>query len=292
MVQSLNFKAMYTFATTVIRRPNLMIPHLSVQTISDIDFVALKAYTNIRAIAFDKDHTLTAPYVNDIHPLVKDGLKLCIDTFGRTNVAILSNSAGTMDDIHYQNAIQIESSLGIPVIRHKTKKPGGIDEVMSHFSSTYTSSSNTNTSTVTHPSQVCMIGDRILTDIVFGNLYNMFTIHTAALPHVVNNYNNNNSNNNLPTTSTSTSSSSPPKDNWTAQLLRPLENQLLYRSTKQFGTKRSFFRNPIPHPAYDNMMTHRHSFMIVSSTTTTTSTKNVTTSTTSTTTDTEKITTK
>ena len=87
-----------------------------------------------------------------------------MDTFGRENVAILSNSAGTNDDVDDKDAIRMEETLGIPVIRHAIKKPGGIDEVLSHFATT-----------VTHPTQLCMVGDRILTDIVFGNLYNMLT---------------------------------------------------------------------------------------------------------------------
>ena len=255
MVQSLNTKAIYTFATMVLRRPNLMIPHVSVTTISDIDFVALKEYTNIRAIIFDKDHTLTTPYVNHIHPHTQYGLQSCMDAFGRSNVAILSNSAGTLDDIDDQDAIQIETSMGISVIRHTTKKPGGIEEVLSHF-----------TPHVTHPSQLCMIGDRILTDIVFGNLYNMFTIHTAALTNISPTapvFTTSSSSQNLPSSSLVTHK----KDNWTAQLLRPMEIKILYRSN-EFGKKRRYFTNPIPHPAYDHILTNRHTFVLSTSTTT------------------------
>jgi phosphatidylglycerophosphatase GEP4 len=213
MVQSLNTKAMYTFATVVLRRPNLMIPHVSVATISDIDFVSLKQYTDIRAVIFDKDHTITSPYANNIQ-----------------NVAILSNSAGTNDDTDYKDAIQMESSLGIPVIRHVAKKPGGIEEVMHHFSET-----------VSHPTQLCIVGDRVLTDIVFGNLHNMFTIHTAAFPPSDNH-----------------------KDNWTAQLFRPMENKVIYRSNV-FGMKRKFFSTPIPHPAYNHIVEKQQSFVLSSS---------------------------
>ena len=257
MVQSLNTKAMYTFATMVLRRPNLIVPHISVTTISDIDFVSLKKNTDIRAIIFDKDHTITLPYANHIHPHVEYGLRSCIDTFGCENVAILSNSAGTNDDIGYQDAIQIEESLGIPVIRHVTKKPGGIDEVMAHFA-TNTTRTTTTTTTVTHPTQLCMVGDRLLTDIVFGNIYNMLTIHTAALPYAVHEE--------PPISYSSSSSSDPPiphRDNWTAQLLRPLENKILYRSNI-FGMKRKLFTSPIPHPAYDNHIHNKQQTFVLS----------------------------
>jgi phosphatidylglycerophosphatase GEP4 len=221
MVQSLNTKAIVTFASVVIRRPNLLIPHISVPTISDINFQALQKYAGIQAVIFDKDHTLTAPYDNTIHPEAKFGLQSCIDTFGKNNVAILSNSAGTNDDPQYKDAIAIEESIGISVIRHAVKKPGGIDEVLQHFR-------NSNTCD-TDPTTICMIGDRILTDIVFGNLYNMVTIHTHAFAD----------------------STSIRKDNWTAKIIRPIENKLLY--TRSFGKRRRIFATPTVHAKMQQM---------------------------------------
>jgi Mitochondrial PGP phosphatase len=73
--------------------------------------------------------------------------------------AILSNSAGTRDDKDYRDAQFIEESLGIAVIKHEEKKPGGLNELMQHFEG------------ITDPATVCVVGDRILTDVVFGNLY-------------------------------------------------------------------------------------------------------------------------
>lgn len=37
------------------------------------------------------------------------------------------------DDPDYADAIRIETALGIPVLRHDEKKPGGIDEVLAFF---------------------------------------------------------------------------------------------------------------------------------------------------------------
>jgi phosphatidylglycerophosphatase GEP4 len=211
MVQSLNTKAIVTLAS-VLRRPSLMIPHISVPTISGIDFRALQEYAGIKAIIFDKDHTLTAPYDNEVHPQAKFGLQSCIDIFDISNVAILSNSAGTNDDEHHKDALTVEESIGISVIRHTIKKPGGIDEVVEHFRSRSTSTTSID------PSSMCMIGDRILTDIVFGNLNNMITIHTQAF----------------------TDTTSMQKDNWTAKIIRPIENKILY-TDNTFGKRRRIF---------------------------------------------------
>ena len=167
----------------------------------------------IRAIVFDKDNTLTAPYENEVHPLAKKGLESAMDVFGKDHVAILSNSAGTNDDPAYKDASEIEEEMGISVIRHQEKKPGGLNEVLNHFKG------------VDEPEQVAMIGDRLLTDVVFGNLYGMLTIHTLPLCEGKDNKN----------------------DNTIAKVLRTGENAFLYGNW--FGG-RLLLKNTLPHKSW------------------------------------------
>eukprot|EP00591_Stephanopyxis_turris_P006374 CAMPEP_0195529870 /NCGR_PEP_ID=MMETSP0794_2-20130614/32515_1 /TAXON_ID=515487 /ORGANISM="Stephanopyxis turris, Strain CCMP 815" /LENGTH=196 /DNA_ID=CAMNT_0040661245 /DNA_START=173 /DNA_END=763 /DNA_ORIENTATION=+ len=155
----------------------------------------MKSHCGIRAVVFDKDNTLTAPYENYTHRNASRGLKSALDTFGPSHVAILSNSAGTLDDPGYEDAIRIEQEMGIQVIRHNEKKPGGLDEMMQHFGDD-----------VESPSQICMVGDRLLTDIVFGNLYGMLTVHCLPL----------------------CSGKENAKDNKIAKVVRTVENKGLY----------------------------------------------------------------
>lgn len=197
MVQSLNTKALLTLAS-VVRRPGLMTPHVAVETISQVNYDALKEKCGITAVVFDKDNTLTAPYENHVHPNAKLGLEKAIRIFGVSNVAILSNSAGTNDDPQFRNAIEIEESMGIKVIRHSEKKPGGLEEVLNHFS-------------MEDPAALCMVGDRLLTDVVFGNLYGMLTVHTLPL----------------------CSGAENARDNKVAKVIRTAENKALYG--KWFG---------------------------------------------------------
>lgn len=195
MVQSINTRAILTLAT-VARKPSLLVPQISVATVSEINYRKLAAL-GVKAVVFDKDHTLTAPYESShIHPCASVGLNSALNVFGTENVAILSNSAGTMDDVDFLDAKQIEDELGLAVIRHQEKKPGGLQEVLDHFS-------------IQDPTEICMVGDRILTDVVFGNLYGMVTVHTQPLPLEDN------------------------KDNWTARLIRPLENTVLYGGNRR-----------------------------------------------------------
>ena len=192
MVQSINTQALWTL-TSIARRPGLVVPQISVQTISDLDFGALQQKGGIRAIVLDKDNTITAPYSNEIHPKAKDGLDRALAVYGPDKVAILSNSAGTRDDADYRDAIAIEAALGIPVIRHDEKKPGGLHEVLEHFA-------------LENPAEICVVGDRLLTDVVFGNLHGMLSVHCLPLCEGPENA----------------------QDNWTAKLLRPAENTILY----------------------------------------------------------------
>ena len=150
------------------------------------------------AVVFDKDNTLTSPYDNCIHPKAVQGLQLALDVFGKERIAILSNSAGTKDDVDYKDAIAIEQALGINVIRHDEKKPGGSSEVLSHFQ-------------MDDPAKICMIGDRLLTDVVFGNLHGMLTIHTLPLCEGADNA----------------------KDNTVAAWVRSAENYLLYSNPQR-----------------------------------------------------------
>mmetsp|Transcript_5775 Transcript_5775/g.13849 ORF Transcript_5775/g.13849 Transcript_5775/m.13849 type:complete len:243 (-) Transcript_5775:464-1192(-) len=167
MVQSLNTKALATLAY-VLRHPTILVPHVSVANVSELNYRAMKERAGVKAVVFDKDNTLTAPYGNVIHKDAAKGLESAKEIFGASNVAIMSNSAGTLDDPEYKDAIEIEEALGIAVIRHDEKKPGGLDSVLEHFD-------------LQDPACLCMVGDRLLTDVVFGNLYDMLTVHTLPL---------------------------------------------------------------------------------------------------------------
>lgn len=78
---------------------------------------------------------------------------------------IVSNSAGTPDDKDGQQAQAIEHALQVNVLRHQEKKPSGGEELLKHFSGI-------------KAGRIAIVGDRALTDVVFGNNYGMLTILT------------------------------------------------------------------------------------------------------------------
>ncbi|CAG8739249.1 4042_t:CDS:2, partial [Acaulospora morrowiae] len=129
--------------------------------IRDINFELLKS-KGIQVLAFDKDNTLTAPYIDKLHEPFEAAWEECKKQFGKENIVIISNSVGTADDPGYKNrmsgqARSVEESLGVPVLRHKSKKPDGGPELIAHFVSI-------------PPTKIAIIGDRLLTDVLFGNM--------------------------------------------------------------------------------------------------------------------------
>ncbi|KAG0350768.1 mitochondrial PGP phosphatase-domain-containing protein [Gamsiella multidivaricata] len=150
-------------AFRVLASPRLMIPNLVVRDIRDINFEQLRK-SGIVAIAFDKDNCLTRPYGADLHPPFKDAWKRCRSVYD-SHLVIISNSAGTPDDKDHRQAQAIEQALQVPVLRHQQKKPAGGEELLTHFSG------------IQAP-RIAVVGDRALTDVVFGNNYGMLTILT------------------------------------------------------------------------------------------------------------------
>lgn len=184
MVQSINYQAIATMAS-VMRRPYLASPHVSVPTVSELDFVTMRDRCGIRAVVFDKDNTLTAPYVDTIHARAVPGLERALRAFGSSRVAILSNSAGTADDPDFSMAEAIERASGVTVVRHQEKKPGGMEELVAHFQSQDDKGGDDSDGKrplpVECPEQLCVVGDRLLTDVVFGNLHGALTVHCEPL---------------------------------------------------------------------------------------------------------------
>ena len=112
-----------------LAQPALLLPQLHVQHVGNIDFPALKDTLGVRCVVFDKDQTLSYTYGSGVAD------SRVTATIARTKalfpdaVAILSNSVGSCDDDNYLGASEAEREIGLPVIRHKLKKPACLAEV-------------------------------------------------------------------------------------------------------------------------------------------------------------------
>mmetsp|Transcript_1330 Transcript_1330/g.2156 ORF Transcript_1330/g.2156 Transcript_1330/m.2156 type:complete len:96 (+) Transcript_1330:166-453(+) len=63
--------------------------------------------------------------------------------------------------------------MGIPVIVHKQKKPACLEEVLFHFSQSL--------GTPVQPHEICVVGDRLLTDVVFANRYGLLSVLVSPI---------------------------------------------------------------------------------------------------------------
>ncbi|KAM5580014.1 hypothetical protein ABKV19_009649 [Rosa sericea] len=139
--QRLNFGAIVFSARVLAKDQHLALPHVSVPDIRHIDWVELHR-RGFKGVVFDKDNTLTVPYSLTLWGPLGSSLEQCKSVFG-PDVAVFSNSAGL-------------------------KKPAGTaEEIEKHFGC--------------KSSHLIMVGDRPLTDIVYGNQNGFLTILTGPL---------------------------------------------------------------------------------------------------------------
>ena len=166
--QSWNPLALIATARTLIRRPGLLVPHVAVRNVDELNYDALRA-AGVASIIFDKDNTLTAPYVDTAHIDVSDAITRAKDAFGADNCIVLSNSAGSGDDApDYKAALKCEAALGLRVARHpEAQKPQCLAGVVSSLKS--------------DASTVAVVGDRLATDVLAANEIGALSVHTRPL---------------------------------------------------------------------------------------------------------------
>lgn len=149
--QYLNLRGVFR----LVMNPRLARPTLLARSVCEIDFAQMKQRFEAEFVVFDKDNTLTLPYVDDVaSDQHRKALDVCITVFSREKVLLFSNSAGSSDDVDFREALNLEKKQGIRVLRHKERKPGGGKSLLE----------------VTKGRPTLVIGDRMFTDVVFANL--------------------------------------------------------------------------------------------------------------------------
>jgi HAD superfamily phosphatase (TIGR01668 family) len=153
--QSLFFVAIILVVVKFFRLRAETKPWLEVPTIKDVSIKELKA-AGIKGIIFDVDKTLT-PYGGKMCPVI---LHKFLELKAQFAVSIFSNASWRKKR---WNELLLEFKGG-PIVHPKFRKPGvgGFEQAckLMHL----------------HPSEVAVIGDRLLTDILGGNRAGIKTI--------------------------------------------------------------------------------------------------------------------
>ena len=90
----------------------------------------------------------------------------CKRAFG-SELVIVSNSCGSIDDAGGLDAQKVQNSIGIKVLVHNSKKPANPERLMEYFGCP--------------GHELVMVGDRMLTDIAYGNSMGALTILTTRV---------------------------------------------------------------------------------------------------------------
>ncbi|KAI1084246.1 HAD-superfamily phosphatase [Whalleya microplaca] len=154
----------------LIAKPSLCLPHATISTFNDLPSPLEKAFegrgkkVDIKAIVLDKDDCFAYPDTNEIYPAYVERFKQLQKEFPGHRLLIVSNTAGaTSYDRDGRLAKDLESTTGVSVLAHRVKKPGCKDEILAHFKAHPEAG-------VTHPSQIAIIGDRLMTDMMLANM--------------------------------------------------------------------------------------------------------------------------
>lgn len=119
---------------------------------------------DVRAVVLDKDNCFAAPHSNTIHPSNTETFSALLKEYSADNLLIVSNSSGLASkDPSGAQAEELEFNTGVTVLRHQHRKPSQAcqAEILAHFRKR---------GVVTKPSQICVVGDRLLTDVVMANM--------------------------------------------------------------------------------------------------------------------------
>ncbi|PWW79613.1 HAD-superfamily phosphatase [Tuber magnatum] len=154
-------------ALRILKSPTLLYPQLTIPTFDYLPVPlspALKG--DIRAVILDKDNCFTVPYAKEVYPAYKDAFERLRKEYG-DRLLIVSNSAGTDDDVGHIEAEVLEKNTGVKVLRHSTKKPGCYPDIMSYLASK---------TDVKRADQVAIVGDRLFTDVLMANMMGSWAV--------------------------------------------------------------------------------------------------------------------
>lgn len=120
----------------------------------------------IKGVVLDKDNCFAKDHDDKVWPAYEDTWARLQKFYPKEKLLIVSNSAGTNDDVEYAQAKKLENDTGVTVLRHPTKKPGCHDEIMEYFA----------TQGITEPSQIAVVGDRLFTDMLMANMMGAYGV--------------------------------------------------------------------------------------------------------------------
>ena len=151
--------------------PTLLLPQSTIPTFASLPLPLSSAFPphpstskppKILGVVLDKDNCFALPHTSTIHAPYTPLFASLRTHYPRT-LLIVSNTAGASSaDPSGRLAEELERNTGVPVLRHRTKKPGCGDEIMRYFRGLGEG--------IERPDQVAVVGDRLFTDVLMANM--------------------------------------------------------------------------------------------------------------------------
>lgn len=170
--------------------PGLVVPHVVVRDIGQLDWAALRE-AGVRHIIIDKDNCITLPLDDNVHPDLEPAWER-LSRAGFASVLVVSNSAGSSDDPHAIGAEHLARTLQQRVLAHPSKKPATAcarqiidvikEEEQCREGETEARQGQQPTATVSGPgpARIAVVGDRITTDIILAARMQRSLAHTTT----------------------------------------------------------------------------------------------------------------
>ncbi|ABN67045.1 predicted protein [Scheffersomyces stipitis CBS 6054] len=146
----------------LLYNPSLCLPHVTLKSFDQISLpfsIPNHPDVEIKGVVLDKDNCIAKDHDDKIWPAYEETWKKLQGAFPKEHLLIVSNSAGTNDDINYTQAIKLEKDTGVTVLRHPTKKPGCFGEIGEYFKQFDIL-----------PHEILIVGDRLFTDMLMANM--------------------------------------------------------------------------------------------------------------------------
>lgn len=147
----------------LLTNPSLCLPHITVKSFDKM-LVPFKIPNHedvvIKGVVLDKDNCFAKDKDDKVFPDNEEVWKKLQQFYPKEHILIVSNSAGTNDDVDHEQAKKLEADTGVTVLRHPTKKPGCFNEILDYFK----------TQGIDNANEIIVVGDRLFTDMLMANM--------------------------------------------------------------------------------------------------------------------------
>ncbi|RLV96649.1 Phosphatidylglycerophosphatase GEP4 mitochondrial [Spathaspora sp. JA1] len=154
----------------LLYNPTLCLPHLCIKSFDQIPIPLVinnkdNTASTIKGIVLDKDNCFAKDHDDKVWPAYQETWTNLLGHYGKDYLLIVSNSAGTNDDINHVQAEKLERDTGVTVLRHSTKKPGCFGEIQTYFAALGV-----------QPHEIAVVGDRLFTDMLMANMMGSYGV--------------------------------------------------------------------------------------------------------------------